>query len=175
MHAEHATHRWAVYDTASRSSPARSKTRPFCSSHALVVSLISVFLAVTTLPRFGTVWHTHSHGHTAHTHAHLSAASPPHHHDDRGFQSLPFGGQYARPDAHAHRHPDQADTASQHAYVGWTATDRHAHLYAIDLPPGAVVILSFALSLCGLSSAPLSALSRWSTTLFGHQPRAPPL
>ena len=172
MHIEHVIHHWAVYGV-DRPSQAHHTRGSLCLRDVTIACLIAAFLAVTTLPRFGTVWHTHADGHATHTHSNLSAA-PQHHQDHHRLQSLPFGGQYARPNDHVSHHVDHADTSGRPAYVRWNTTDLHWHLYAICLPHAAVVVVPFVLSLSIFSNTTFAILSRWSTPILCCHPRAPP-
>lgn len=176
MHAKRSIHRLAVH--GARIDPLSSppgKAGPICPANVLIVFLISVFLGVTTAPRFGTIWHSHEQGHTAHAHPHLTAASHPHHDDHQGPHRVPFGGHYAHATAPLDHHVGAANTSSQPAYTGWTQANRHGHVYALCFLPGTVVILSLGLSPDRFSHTVFPSLPPRSNTLFGMQPRAPPV
>lgn len=176
MHAKRSIHRLAVHGAPiALSSSTPGKAYPICPANVLISLLISVFLGVTTAPRFGTIWHAHEQGHTAHTHPHLTAASHPHHDDHQGPHGLPFGGHYAHATAHPDHHVGAADTSSQPAYTGWIQANRHGHFYALCFPPGTVVMRALASPLYCFSHTVFPFLSRRSNTLLGMQPRAPPV
>jgi hypothetical protein len=151
-----------------------------------IVLLVSVFLVATTMPHFGTLWHTHDGGYISHQHPNLTALSgsrrrpapSPHHHhhgDHQTPQALPFGGYYAHSASQPDHHGRGEDASTPFHYETWTRADLHWHLYDASLPSLSLVILWFGLCLYAWFLITYGPLLCQPKLLYGRQPRAPPV
>ena len=133
-------------------------TRAYAWQYALLsVLLVGVFLVITVVPRFGTLWHTHEHGREEHTHTHLFTTPEAHTHDPA------VGPQ-------AHHHEDIEPVALSES----EDADFHWHAFADSLPVGAVDPLPFFLTLCAVFLEVYRCISYQSRLLLFTSARAPP-
>lgn len=148
-----------------------------------------VFLLATTVPHFGTLWHTHAGGRYTHTHAHLSETADAHshvHHDKPRltvFGHTHHGEHGSHPHAHAattvHAHAPQHATpyhaATTPTLAAATDVDLHWHFFEESLPVGFLVLLMwlFRLGTVRLRTyQPLSHPTRYRRTFSSRAPPA---
>jgi hypothetical protein len=150
------------------------------------------FLIATTVPRFGTLWHTHGGGRYTHTHPRLSetthAPSHEHHNEQRltVFWHVHEGAQrsHAHPQegttsaAHPHEHAPQ-HAASRHAdpvpaLTSAADIDLHRHFFEESLPVGFLILLAWFSVLGTMRLATYQPMFRPLRYRRTCSPRAPP-
>jgi hypothetical protein len=146
-----------------------------------------VFLIATTVPHFGTLWHTHAGGRYTHTHARLSetAGTHSHTHDDEPRLTAFGHAHHGEPGSHHHAHAGTTAHAPQHATPHHAATtpalaaatdaDLHWHFFEESLPVGFLVLLVwlFGLGMVRLLIyQPLSQPTRYRRAFFSRAPPA---
>lgn len=167
-------------------SPLRETGRlcPSWPHRMWMVLWVSVFWVATTVPHFGTLWHSHGGGDTSHQHPNLTTLSggrrplpsPQHPHvAHQTPQALPFGGYYAHPEAPPAHHARREDAPTQFYYETWAHTDFHWHLYDVSLPSLSRVTLWFGWFLYACFLIVDVPLSYRPKPLSYRQPRAPPV
>jgi hypothetical protein len=140
------------------------------------------FLLATAVPRFGTLWHSHTGGEASHTHdvytvvrdrhaPHTQQFSPPgqvhsHAHDYSHDHDHPHHVDDHDQHVHHHAHPHEPAEDVQGRFVDASPHSLHAHYFDDSLPAGCcllslptLVVLTVFLRCCCLESPPLRHLS----------------
>jgi hypothetical protein len=135
------------------------------------------FLIATTVPHFGTLWHTHEGGRYTHTHAHPSetAGTHPHahhdeprltvfghtHHGEHGSHTHAHAGTTPTVHAHVPQHAASHHAATTPVLAAATDADLHWHFFEQSLPVGFFVLLMWL-------------FGRGTVRLFTYQPVSHP-
>jgi hypothetical protein len=147
------------------------------------------FLVATTVPHFGTLWHTHEGGRYTHTHAHFSETegAHPHTHHDESRLTVFEHTHHGQHGSHTHAHAAMTSTAHalQHAAPQHAATppaltaaadaDLHWHFFKESLPVGFLVLLMWLFALgtvCLPTYQPISHPTRYRRTFSSRAPPA---